>query len=509
MSEKRRIVLNTAANGVAQFAAMLSALVFMPFLVKGFGAENYGLYLLATSVSGYAGLLDLGIGASVTKFTAESSATSDSEKASTVVSSAVAFYTVVGVVVAAIMLLLALNSGQVFRVSADGARLLRNLFLAAVAWSLWSWPANTAVAVLAGYQRYTRSATASLIAVVGNIGVTIAVLATHQGPLALMLGNYAVWFCTGVLQILWARQAMRPATVAAKYVHLDGLRSMFGFAWAIFVLQVCTVIVYQQTDRLVLGVFLGAAAVALYEAAGKFQGLVSQITAFAVSAVMPVASQFDAQGRKDSLRSLFLRGSKYALALVNPIVIVLMVVAHPLLEVWLGARFASYALAAQILISHQLLTSGAAVGGSMLGGLGLVKRRVPYAVGIATLNLTLSLLLVRPLGILGVVLGTAIPYFIDYPFHIRILLKATDVTFAEWLRRTVLPTYPLLIVPLALSLWLRTTVLHTSIVGIAAIGAASVGAYWLAFLGLGLEPHERQDVRGGIRAAWARATGRA
>jgi O-antigen/teichoic acid export membrane protein len=284
---------------------------------------------------------------------------------------------------------------------------------------------------------------------------------------------------------------------------------MFSFAWAIFVLQVCTVIVYQQTDRLVLGIFLGAAAVALYEAAGKFQGLVSQITTFAVSAVMPVASQFDAQGRRDSIRSLFLRGTKYAIALICPIVVVLMVVAHPLLQAWLGSRFANYAFAAQVLISHQLLTSGVAVGDSMLGGLGLVRRRVPYAVGVAALNLSLSLLLVRPLGILGVVLGTAIPYFVDYPFHMAILLRASEVPFREWLRRTVAPTYPLLLLPLSVSLALSATPLRDSIPGIAAIGALSVGPYWLAVYLFGFEPHEREDVRSGVRAAWARATGRA
>ena len=52
------------------------------------------------------------------------------------------------------------------------------------------------------------------------------------------------------------------------------MRTILGFSWAVFVIQVCTLVIYQQTDRLVLGVFLGAAAITLYEAAGKFLGLV-------------------------------------------------------------------------------------------------------------------------------------------------------------------------------------------------------------------------------------------
>jgi O-antigen/teichoic acid export membrane protein len=80
MSEKRRIVVNTLFNGIAQFAAVLSALVFMPLLIKGFGATDYGLYLLASSAFAYASLLDLGVGASLTKMTAEAAARNDRER---------------------------------------------------------------------------------------------------------------------------------------------------------------------------------------------------------------------------------------------------------------------------------------------------------------------------------------------------------------------------------------------------------------------------------------------
>jgi O-antigen/teichoic acid export membrane protein len=506
MSEKRRIVINTLANGVAQFASMLSALVFMPFLIKGFGATGYGLYLIASSVAGYAGLLDLGVGTSVTKITAEASAQGDSERVGRVVSSGVAFYTLVGIVVAAIMLFLALNTGSFFKVTADGARLLRNLFLVTAAVSLWAWPSSTAGAVLAGYQRYKQSAMVSLATTIGTIVVTAAVVVMHEGPLTLMLGATGVSVATGIVSVVLAKRALGDTPLSPALADLRGLRSIFSVAWAVFVTQVCAVIVYQQTDRLVIGVFIGAAAVAAYEAAGKFQGLVSQLTNFTVSALMPMASHLDAQGRHETLRTLFLRGTKYSIALLNPVVVVLIVVAKPLLLVYVP-MFAAQAFAAQLLISHQVLTSGTAVGDSIIIGLGKLPKRVPYAIGMALLNLTISLVLVQRLGILGVVLGTMIPYFIDYPFHIRILLRALDIPVSRWLKETVLPTYPLLLLPLLCSLLLIQTSLAGSLVGIALIGLVSVGAYWAAVYAFGLEPDERADVRVALSAVVARLRG--
>ncbi len=71
----------------------------------------------------------------------------------------------------------------------------------------------------------------------------------------------------------------------------------------IFVLQACTMVIYQQTDRVVIGVFVGASAITLYEAAGKMQVLVTQLVQFATSAVMPFAFQLESEGRRSSLQT--------------------------------------------------------------------------------------------------------------------------------------------------------------------------------------------------------------
>jgi len=504
MSEKRRIVVNTLANGAAQFAALISALVFMPFLIRGFGAVDYGLYLLASSVVAYAGLLDLGVGTSLVKLTAEAAAHDDRERMGRLTSSTLAFYTAVGVLVAIIMVGLALNTQSLFLVDADGARLLRNLFFVAAGASLLAWPANTGAAVLAGFQRYTQSARVAAGTTLGTIAVTAAVVFLHEGPLVLMLGVAMVNLAGGLANALLARASLRGVRVSLLSADRAGLSAIFNVAWAVFVLQLCTVILYQQTDRLVLGVFVGAAAITLYDAAGKFQGLLSQLTTFSISAVMPMASQLGAEGRADSLRVLFLRGTKYSLALMSPIVVVLAVVAEPLLDSWLGAAFAAQALSAQILISHQVLTSGTAVGDSMIVGLGRLPKRLPYVVALAAGNLALSLVLVRRFGILGVVLGTAIPYFIDFPFHMRMILKTVDVPAGRWLREVILPTYPLLIVPLGVSLALVRTPMSDSLAGIAGIGALAVGAYWAAVYALGFTADERGEVAMAVSGALAR-----
>jgi len=504
MSEKRRIVSNTLANGGAQLTALLASLVFMPLLIRSFGLTAYGLFLLVTSAAQYAQLLDFGVGTSLVKMISQHLAEDDRREIGPLVSAALVFYIIVGIAAAALMVLLGFTAGWIFRVNPEGASLLRNMFFVAAAYSLLVWPANTFVYVLGGFQRYTLTARVQLGVTLGLVVAYIAVLWAHEGPLMLFAATSAVTVAGSIVNVFLSLRELNGVSVSPALAKTAQLRRIFSFSWAIFLVQLSTIVVYQQTDRVVLGVFLGGAAVGVYEAAGKFQGLISQLVAFSNSAVIPMASHLDASGAEEKLKVLFLRGSKYVLALVAPVVVVLLVLARPLLVRWLGPSFGAMAVNAQILIFPQLLVAGGTIGDSIIVGTGALKRRLPYSLSMVAANLILSLILVQRYGILGVVLGTAIPYLIDYPIHMWWLLRELKVPASRWGREVVAPVYPLLAIPLAVSAAGYFSPLSGSLIGLAAIGALSVGAYLAALFAVGLSDVERSEIRGAINIARGR-----
>jgi O-antigen/teichoic acid export membrane protein len=492
ISEKRRVTLNTLANGTAQFAGIAAGFVLMPLLVRNFGMRDYGLYMIAQSIVGYAALLDMGVGTSVVKLIAERSARDDHKGSSSVASAGLAFYIGVGVLFAVLVLVVGFNAQSVFRIDTAGAALLKNLTIVAALASLLSWPLATATFVLQGHQRFTVTARTAVVVVLANVTVTAFVLYMGQGPLALFAATSLVNVAGGILNAAQARRIAGHLQVNPFRADYRSFKSIFGISWALFIIQICTLVIYQQTDRLILGVFVGAASVTLYEAASKFQSLVVQLTGFSNSAVMPLASSLQSEGRSATLQTLFVRGTKYSLALVLPVVVVLMVLARPLLTTWMGPAFGAEALAAQLFLVHQLLTPSTAVGDAALAGLGRVHKRVPYVVWILTAgNLLVSLLLVRRLGILAVVLGTTLPHIIEYPFHLRLLLRELDVPARRFFGQVALRVYPPLLVPLGLSVFLVGTQLATTLGGVGTIAALSIGSYWLTFFVIGLDKAER------------------
>lgn len=506
LSNKTQLVKNTVASGAAQVVQMASSLVFMPLLINTFGIGSFGLYMLTSSVSGYASLLDLGVGSSVVKFVAEHSARDENEDISKVVSSALTFYIIVGVIAAAIFWGIGLSAGGIFRITADQARLVRNLFFVGGFMALVSWPTSTAYHVLGGLRRYDLLARNQMIAAVANALVAVAVIVTKQGPLALLSGNAVVAISLGLLNAWSAKQLLGGVAVSPSRFSRETLNRIMRFSWAVFIAQVTIVIVYQQTDRLVLGVFIGAAAVGLYEAAAKFQTLIAQLIGMTNTAIMPTTSRMQAEESHDALRQLFLRGTKYVAALINPVVVIVIVLAHPLITHWLGWRFEPVVISAQVLLSYQLLLASTSVGDSMIVGIGKLPKRIPYILAIAAANLALSIALVPRLGIMGVVLGTTIPWFVEYPSHIAFLLKHLDVPFRHWARQVIVSTYPLLLVPAAVA-WLGILLGFTgSLLTTIAVAAVSATAYWGCIFALGLTDQERDDARTFLAAAKTRLT---
>jgi O-antigen/teichoic acid export membrane protein len=133
----------------------------------------------------------------------------------------------------------------------------------------------------------------------------------------------------------------------------------------------------------------------------------------------------------------------------------------------------------------------------MIVGLGKLKGRLFNLTFLVTLgNLVLSVILVRPLGIIGVVLGTAIPQLIDLPFNIRYMVRETGTPWRRFFWEVVTPTYPMLIVPLTVSAILGRTGLVSSLPGVAAAIGLSAGAYWLGFVLTGLSQAERHELAG-------------
>ena len=160
--------------------------------------------------------------------------------------------------------------------------------------------------------------------------------------------------------------------------------------------------------------------------------------------VVPTASRYAATGDAERLRQLTLRGTRYTLALFVPLCVTLMALAEPILDVWLGDRYAGGAAALTILVSYWLLYGGLVVTPGFLVGAGAARYAARIYILVAALNLVLALALTPSLELEGPALATAIPFLLAFPLLLGVGLRAGGgVRLGELARTAWLPAYAL------------------------------------------------------------------
>ena len=65
MSTRRRTLRNMTANIDGVVVNMFTGLVVMPYLIQVMGTSTYGLWVLIGTLTGYFGVLDLGVSAAL------------------------------------------------------------------------------------------------------------------------------------------------------------------------------------------------------------------------------------------------------------------------------------------------------------------------------------------------------------------------------------------------------------------------------------------------------------
>lgn len=449
---RRRLIVNTLANIGAQGVSSLVALVTLPLMLGAFGPVVYGTFLIASSVVGLAAVFDFGVGiTTVREVAAHVGADGDDhDSLGETVTASAALYTAMGVIVATILFILGWYAGDIFKVDAPQVGLLRSMLWLYAGAQLVVWPFSAARHTLAGLQRYTSIMWVTVGTTLANALAVIYILMSGEGPLVLsaiyVTVSVVAAFATGLL----ARRALPSAahpSVSVRDIRSSinpmRARQMVELGLPIFTIQIAAFIGRQQTDRLVLGVFVGVAAVALYEVAAKLGTLVAQLIDLAISAILPYVSGLEAAGDQERIKFAFLYGSRYIGLAVLPIVALLVAWAPQIVEVWvgdaLGVNVGTSVVAMRLLVLSQVGAALYMVIDPIMVGKARLRGWATLAVSLAIVNLVLSVAVVGRYGIVGVAGATLFASLLEWPFYMRFISTHAGVTMREWAAHAVVP----------------------------------------------------------------------
>lgn len=488
---------SVGSNWGITLVTIASAYILTPFTIHKLGDAGYGTWNLINAITGYLALLALGVPMASVRYFAEHAATGDTKRLNEAVGSCTALYLALGAAALLVGLGLFVFFTTTYRLPAALHADAHGAFLLTIVYVALGFIGLLPQALLQAHDDFAPRNAVRFAMVALRLVLTLVLLARWPTLRVLALIQIAALafdfsVCT------WLALRRYPG-VRIRVADFDWgmVRKIFSFSLYVLILTAGARLSFE-TDSLVIGKFQDVSAIPYFAVANSFILYLIEFVLAIAAVVMPAATRLKAQGRLDALRDVFLKWSKVALSITMVAGLFLMTLGPRFIAWWIDPRYE--APAGQVLqilmVSYFAFLPVRGVALPILMGLG--KPGIPtlgfLAAGV--LNLGLSILLARPLGLAGVALGTAIPNVL---FAALVLVRAcrelgTPVT--AYLRYVV-PRATVGALPvLGVLLWFTFGLDVRSLPGIAAGGIAMAvvfGATWVLFVYRG-DPYF--DVRG-------------
>jgi O-antigen/teichoic acid export membrane protein len=245
-------------------------------------------------------------------------------------------------------------------------------------------------------------------------------------------------------------------------------------------------------DNFTIGIFLNTAAVGVYSVGLRLSEALFRMTHQLHVFLFPMVVERNVEGNVQSQRLLMIRATRFQLAVAIAVCGAVAAVGDVLIPAWVGNGFEGSVPVLQILAFVVVLRAWQAMPGTLLKGTGHHKFVAAGASGCALANVLLSIALVKPLGIVGVALGTAIPVLILSAVVIfPVACRAVGLSTWRGYREIVWPTVWPAVVVIALLAATRHA-LPVRIIAVLAHLALGGLVYAVLFFALGLDRDERR-----------------
>jgi O-antigen/teichoic acid export membrane protein len=442
-SLKGTILRNVFSNWAMYGVSIVVAFFLSPVLVHSLGDSDYGIWTLIAAVTGYLGLLDLGVRGAVTRYVARFHAEATHERSRQVASTALGLFALAGALALATSVLLASFVDEIFRIppaQRTTAQILMMLGGLNIAVTLTS---GVFGGIVIGLQRFDlQSALQILITLMRALAIVLA-LQMGYGLLTLACVQLAFSIVAGLANV-WLTFRLYPE-IRRGFGRPDRAhaRLIFSFSVYSFVIHVGGQLVHN-THAVVIGMFLPVSFITLYAIGGGLIEYTRALLAGVATALMPAASALDPQRQRHELQQLLLQCTQLVTLVGLPVVVALLTCGGTFIGLWMGPQYIETSGPVLTVLAVGMMFSLASPPAmAIVLGLSRHKPVVPVLLGEGLANLTLSIVLVQTLGIVGVAWGAALPAItrnlVFWPWYMRRTLDVSPWVYARtaWIRPIV------------------------------------------------------------------------
>ena len=428
----RTIFLNNFSNAMGPITFVVISFFMMPFYLKTLGLALYGIWHMVQSVVNYMSLMDLGMQSAVQKYVAECQGKEDRESLSQVILSALVFYGLIAFVGGVVLIVLVWKGLPLLNVNPEHFSTVQLLLLIMGIDMLLTFPGTVSLGVLTGMQLfYVTNSIRIIFGIITAVAIYLA-LSNGHGVAAMalisLLGNVIIYL------LLFGLVRWRYHLFSIRQTHftLAKLQEMVSFGGKTFLIIIAGRI-KQSSPPLIVGYFLSAAWVPFYTVPANLINYSRALLSSLTQSFLPLFSNLEARKDVESMRSVYIRYSRYTSLCIFPILTLLMIYGEPFLRVWMGSEFAEQGGPIIVLLSLALLIYTINPLGIMLL-IGTARQKIIVLTGFASAGvfLGLGILLIKHYSLPGLAAAFLIGELIPVYYVLKRSLSAIRLSLVNY-----------------------------------------------------------------------------
>lgn len=475
---------------------LIVGIAYTPFLIRMLGQSEYGLYSIIHSVILYLTVMDMGFGNAIIIYTSRYLNQNDKEKQDKLHGMFFIIYCVIGVMAAIIGIILYFNVESMFgntmtieEISKAKIMMLILTFNLAI-----TFPLSIFGNILVAHEKFIISKIIKIIQILLQPMLMIPLLVFGYRAIAMVV---VITVVNIICLLLNTIVCIKKLDVKLKFKGFDFklLKEIFAFSFFIFLNQIIDKVNWTL-DQFILGTVSGTVVTAVYAVAGQLNTMYMNFST-AISGVMlpKVTKMEDSKASDKEFTEVFIRTGRIQYILMALIITGFVLFGQVFINWWAGPGYESAYIIACILMVPITIPLIQNIGLSILQAKNLYKYRTMIFLGIAILNVAISIVLAKMYGGIGAAIGTAVSLIIGQGIILNIYYhKKVGINMIEFWKNIIKMSIPVIFVVLFGILLNKFIVSNSIIILVVKIFIYSI-VYCIMMWLFGINEYEKDLIR--------------
>lgn len=337
MNQFNLLLKGSALRAIESIVAIVAGFITLPLMNSSLGGELYGLWVLIGGVIALMYIFDLGFASAVTQKISRSIATKDHERANEIISTGLAIYSALGILIAAVVFVVAIFYQPDLKNIISENEFKAVLILTGMAVAM-EFPAKAFAGLAQAHLRHDLIALYRIIFKVLTTVCIVVFLLMGYKILTIAIINFIFSLCSTFAFVFVAQYVYKELNIKLENIKKGVFNDLFSFsAWA-FLIDL-NAILRGRIDLIFIGAYISLSAVSTYYIAIRLVDYAAMFLYKMLGITLPTMSQHaanqDGQMFKRDLL-LFNRINMYAFSLG---VVAFLIYGEAIFYYWLGNEF--------------------------------------------------------------------------------------------------------------------------------------------------------------------------